>query len=253
MRTIALSFVMLLNFSACYFNPVVNHILAPVEQSSDPNLGLLALGGGGIRTASIQVSGQIKDLNSVNIVKPVLLVSMGNSNSAKVAITESANGNNSGKFLLQTTVGTYSILVSNSNGNSLGKFILKISSDHLATVTAESGANFIVTNILTHDTSQTVTLSEDPTPSSSSSPPPSIISFSPTSGCTQSITIIGNNFSTNSNDLTVTGSACTFGSITSSNLTQIVIPLTNVTGDCTITVTKDGQSGSSSSAYVNLC
>jgi hypothetical protein len=236
---------------SCYFNPVVNSLLVPAEEESNSSLGLLALNGIDSPTTGLKVVGQIKNLSSVNIPFPKLSVESVNAASQNNSFISSTLGNASGKFLVSLPIGSFLITVSNATGTIIGSFTLTISSDLVLTKQDISGSSFMVVNLLSYPLGEDVLLTEDPVPIVR--PAPIISNFSPSSGCTTSITILGTNFSRNSSEITVTGSACTFGSIISATFTQIEIPVTSVSNDCTITVTIDGQSGSSASQFINMC
>lgn len=185
-RFLVCSFL-LFPLAACYFNPIVNGILAPAEKATNSSLGLLALGGGPVSEippvatavstdATLQVEGQIKNTNGSNIVNPVLSIS--SSSSVREAVSSSTNANANGRFLLKLRQGIFVFNVVSSSGTKLGTLTITISASNTTTTELSSGAQFRVSSLIVHDINASVNLTETEIVS------PTVSSTNPSNGTT---------------------------------------------------------------------
>lgn len=123
--SIGLLFLLFLLFQNCYFNPVVNGILNPVEKKADGSLAALGLVGFAADTSDLRITGQIRDQNGVAISGLVLLPSLP-SFQGKLGLPPYTT-DSGGRFYLpfQTGSTSYQVL---QNGNPFFTLILIVTS-----------------------------------------------------------------------------------------------------------------------------
>lgn len=109
--SIGLLFLLFSFFQNCYFNPVVNGILNPVEKEADSSLAALGLVGFDSQSITVSISGQIKRLGIAFAGTEVKVI--GPSFSSK-DVANSSTTNEAGRFYLNVSTGLVTLQFSDS-------------------------------------------------------------------------------------------------------------------------------------------
>lgn len=140
-------FCMCFLFGNCYFNPLVNGILNPVEEKDDP-MGMIALGiAGTFSNAPSQyvVTGQIL---SYGMPDDGLTLNVISSSSEPKNLPQSTSTDLGGRFYLLTSLGVTEIsVVQTEGGEEVYRFRLDIGINSIALTELMTGTSYTITDL----------------------------------------------------------------------------------------------------------